>query len=732
MISDNMILPQTVRRAPGLRAVFFIFIYALFLPAFAEAQTATWSILWGNDTGLYSRDQRGRVTQLFSNGKVQKIIRLDHGSQAAGWALLTDQGIWISKDLSNWEQRNRGLPERVIKVYEDGEKSFITTVQEIKNFSVDTQTGVMVCAVKDAVYLSRNSGMSWESLGMPNYRSNGIKAVAVTSLSDGGLTVFCSHNIYGIYYINPDSSGAKWIEMNGGLETLETTNNPDEISDIAVVVNTAGNTGGNTGGAGAAPAVYASQSFRRRLYKLDWDQKTWNLIWSDGSAFGAMDSLFPGRNTLNFIRDGGIAEINLSNRNAEGALVYRQRADLVNQIKTIPENSKLTCAVLRVTQDIFSLSELWLLNESIPASRGSTAQGADKYGIYLPVNHAMDPASLKPYLDIIENRGLNMIVIDMKDDLGRLRFTPQNSSITNIGRVFRPVDIEAFLKTMKERGIYTVARLVVFKDPEAARKNGGTYAVWDGPNNKPWEGYYDTRRRKPLPGQEPETNPALVTTILPTDDPSFEILRTWYDEKWVDPYSEEIWDYNAKVAEELCRRGFDEIQFDYIRFPTDGVNLGDARYRWRDNGMDMDSAILSFLRHVRSRVVSPISVDIYGANGWYRTGARTGQEVELLAPWVDIICPMYYPSHFEQAFLAHDPPELRPYRIYYQGTLRTHFIARGRVIVRPWAQAFYLNVSYDRRYYNTDYVRQQADGVRAAGNGGLTYWNNSGRYEDIP
>jgi hypothetical protein len=93
---------------------------------------------------------------------------------------------------------------------------------------------------------------------------------------------------------------------------------------------------------------------------------------------------------------------------------------------------------------------------------------------------------------------------------------------------------------------------------------------------------------------------------------------------------------------------------------------------------------------------------------------------------------MYYPSHFEQDFLAQAPAENRPYRIYYQGTLRTARIAKNRIIVRPWVQAFNLNVSYDRKYYNTDYVRREVEGVRDAGGPGLTYWNNSGRYADIP
>jgi hypothetical protein len=349
----------------------------------------------------------------------------------------------------------------------------------------------------------------------------------------------------------------------------------------------------------------------------------------------------------------------------------------------------------------------------------------------MPANHAMEDRTFTPYLRVLEEKQLNMVVIDMKDDYGRLRFTPRNQELTRRGRVFWPIDLEKFMTTMKSRDIYTVARIVVFKDPEMAARDGGRYAVWDRVLNKPWVGYYDTRRKKLPPGTAEEDSP-LVREILPADDPEYEILRTYYDERWVDPYSEEIWEYTAALAKELHERGFDEIQFDYIRFPTDGANLANARYRWQDTGMDMESARLSFLRHVRSRIDAPISIDIYGANGWYRTGARTGQEVELLAPYIDAICPMYYPSHFEQDFLAQDPPELRPYRIYYQGTQRARTIGRGRIIVRPYVQAFYLNVSYDRKYYDLDYVRREVEGVRDAGWPGLTYWNNSGRYADIP
>ena len=716
--------PQQKRPLAIFRAFFLLIFCAAILPASLEAQTLQ-TIIWGNNEGLYRQTGRSAIETLWSGGKIQKIIQWGRSTQNERWVILTDQGVFVSGDLKSWEQRNNGLPRRVIKLYENAGKSLVTTVQEIKDIHLDpANPETMVIAFKNAIYLSRNGGRNWENLGMPNYRSNGIKAVAVAS-PGGDLTVFCSHSIYGIHYINPNQSGSKWTEISTGLEKLETTNNSDEISSIAAVAGPEG------------VEIYSSQSFRRRVYKLDWQQKTWNLLWTDGAEFGPTDSLSPGNNSLRFVSEAEILELGFSSwkdgNPATGLLQAVRRQDLEQIIKNIPGSLRPNCVVLpelRPNTGTIQLSELWLLEA--PKMEARTIGASGKNGLYLPVNHAMDDQSLGRYLNILERQNLNMVVIDMKDDYGRLRFTPSNPSMTNFGRVFRPVDIDKFLKTMKDRGIFTVARIVVFKDPEAARRSDAKYSVWDNAGNKPWEGYYDTRVRKLPPGEEHEVNPALVNQILPSDDPNFEIIRTWYDEKWVDPYSEEIWDYNASVAEELCRRGFDEIQFDYIRFPTDGLNLGDAGYRWRESGMDMDSAIMSFLRHARSRIQKPISIDIYGANGWYRTGARTGQEVEMIAPYVDVICPMYYPSHFEQTFLAQDPPERRPFRIYFLGTHRTRIIARGSVIVRSWAQAFFLNVSYDRKYYNTDYVRLQADGVRSAGNGGLTYWNNIGRYDDIP
>ena len=148
--------------------------------------------------------------------------------------------------------------------------------------------------------------------------------------------------------------------------------------------------------------------------------------------------------------------------------------------------------------------------------------------------------------------------------------------------------------------------------------------------------------------------------------------------------------------------------------------------------MDKETALASFLRFARENIAAPISIDIYGANGWYRSGVRTGQDVELMARYVDVICPMLYPSHFEQGFLAQDPAVDRPYRIYKIGALRNAYIARKKVVVRPYVQAFFLNVKYDRAFYGPDYVKREIAGVRDSVNLGLTFWNNSGRYDDLP
>jgi hypothetical protein len=89
---------------------------------------------------------------------------------------------------------------------------------------------------------------------------------------------------------------------------------------------------------------------------------------------------------------------------------------------------------------------------------------------------------------------------------------------------------------------------------------------------------------------------------------------------------------------------------------------------------------------------------------------------------------MYYPSHFDQNFLAYPPEEERPYRIYFYGTLRNSWIVSQRSLVRPYVQAFKIGVSYDRKFYGPEYVQREIDGIADASDYGYTFWNMGGDY----
>ncbi|MCL2184497.1 MAG: hypothetical protein FWB86_01405 [Treponema sp.] len=659
----------------------------------------------GTDDGLFAIDSSGKTETLWTGGSVKKLIKNSYKENF--WVILGSEGVLVSHDMHNWEKRNHGLPVKVIKLFDNGKKSFLNIVQEIKDLEINPENpDVMICATKDRIFLSRDQGRSWENLGYPPFRVNGVKAIATAFMPE--LTVFLSHSLYGVYYFQPEIPNSKWTVLEDGLEKVETTDHADEVSDITVIKTE------------TIPEVFVSQTFRRRIYKLDWDQKRFNIVWKDESPAGTVDSLCPHEKSLLFLYEGNAASLNYT----DYSMIKRQ--DITDAVRKVRAHLKPNCIVIN-GQEKIQMSELWLIDEPVDISHNIAA---DKEGFFVPVEHARSREGMTPYLEMIKNSGLNMIVLDMKDDFGRLRFTPQNQMISQKGRVFRPLDIDTFLHDMKNRGIYTVARIVVFKDQELASKENGRFAVWDSRNSKPWRGYRDYRLRKEDISEEDRND--NTKQFFPANDPNYEIVRSLYNEIWVDPYSEEVWEYIAQISNELHERGFDEIQYDYIRFPTDGLNLGDAHYRFQDSGMDMESAIYSFLNHIRKKVTAPISLDIYGANSYYRTGARTGQEVELLAKFVDVICPMYYPSHFDQSFYAQAPAELRPWRIYYYGTFRANRISRGKVIIRPYVQAFFLNVSYDRQYYNADYIRRQIEGVREIGKGGFTYWNEPGRYVNLP
>lgn len=666
----------------------------------------------GSKSGLYKVSASNIAIPLWTDGAVYKIIQTNEnaleGKNSNRWYFMTSAGILTSTDLINFEYRNNGLPFLKMKEVNESSISFSNKIAQLKDLEIHPRNNkILVTATKDRVYITYDGGLQWSSIGSMSLSTSGIKAVAVCTI-DEKITVFMSQPIFGFSYTVLGESKNVWKDVNGGFEKVKTQTYPDEISDIMPVVFT--NAEGNL-----VTEIFVSQTFMPNIYRFNWNTKRAELLYKGKEPLDTIDGLFWTGSEILYTRPGEIASFNPTTLSLGN--IPKDYYNLKKSFGALAPKDTLYSAWFPYENNFYkgvSLAELWLLKPET-CSNFYSETALHKKSIYCPAHHVSTQAGIEKYKKIIIDNKLDSLVIDMKDDYGLLRYDTKDPVVLEKGYISRyHIDLDHFVSEFKKNNIYLIARIVVFKDKNLSNYKNGKYAVWDRTTNKPWIG---------TKGMEDVTNPETGEVIGQK--------MAYYDENWVDPYSPEVWDYNVRIAKELISRGFDEIQFDYIRFPTDGRNMSNAQFRWKDSGMDKESALLSFLAYARKHIDAPIGIDIYGANGWYRSGTRTGQDVEQLSEYVDVICPMFYPSHFEQNFLEYSPASERPYRIYFYGTYRNTVIGRNRIIIRPWVQAFYLNVRYDRQWYNKDYVQKQIYGVRDSVNSGYMYWNNIGRYDDI-
>lgn len=301
--------------------------------------------------------------------------------------------------------------------------------------------------------------------------------------------------------------------------------------------------------------------------------------------------------------------------------------------------------------------------------------------------------------NLLEDTELNAVVLDFKSDRGLLSFPSQVPLAIEIGAAQAPVvrDPQAYLSWFKQRNIYTIARIVTFKDNVLAQARPG-WAITDTSTGRVW--------------------------------------RDHEGMGWVDAFRREAWDYNAALAREAAGLGFDEVQFDYIRFPTDG-NLAGARYALPNNHSNRTAAIAGFLKLARQALEgysTKISIDIFGYTAWVPDDLGIGQQIEILAPHVDVLAPMVYPSTFS-AGLPGESAKYRnaiayPYEIVHKSTLRA--VTRAQAVnpaiqVRPWIQDF-KDYAFDGRRYTPTQIRSQMEGARAAGGRGWMLWDPAVRY----
>ncbi|AHE62502.1 hypothetical protein X966_00795 [Borrelia parkeri HR1] len=327
---------------------------------------------------------------------------------------------------------------------------------------------------------------------------------------------------------------------------------------------------------------------------------------------------------------------------------------------------------------------------------------SNKGSIYLTAYTLRSKTAIDERFEFIKRLGMNAVIIDFKDDSGILTYASKLALPNKIKAVKNLIDVPYILNKAKELGIYVIARVVVFKDAKLYFYNNYEYALWNKKTNQPW-----------------------ANLVKVDHGDSFKFVQK---EHWVDLFLQGTWDYNLSIAKEIQSLGVDEIQFDYIRFPTDGpVSLITSRFnKYKMRAID---ALESFLIMARKNISIPISIDIYGNNGWFITNS-IGQNISMIADYVDVISPMFYPSHYTNDFLKNELYyTTRAYKIYKEGSNRAAVFSSGKVIIRPYVQAFLLGS--ERRVSEEVYLKyfsHQLRGVKESLGNGFSLWNASNIY----
>jgi hypothetical protein len=338
-----------------------------------------------------------------------------------------------------------------------------------------------------------------------------------------------------------------------------------------------------------------------------------------------------------------------------------------------------------------------------PAKAARMQTAAGKFGIYVS-SFWTSGDLLATHLAFLKKNGLNSMVVDFKEDFGYVTYNTALAAPYRIGAVQKRFRIEELVRTAHENGLYLVGRIVVFRDKQLYNADNFAYAAWDKAAKAPWR--YLKKTVDEATGAE-----------------------GWYQgEHWVDPYSEYVWDYNIAIAKELEEKGVDEVQFDYIRFPSDG-DLSRVSFRSRREGMGKMEALESFLAKARAALTIPISTDVYGYCGWARISNWVAQNIEMFSRHVDVIQPMFYPSHFPRDFLGSMEYLPRAGYIYREGTKRSAWIVEGRSLIRPYVQAFRIGTetSFSMPVSN-QYLMNQVNGSLEGAASGFTLWNASNDY----
>jgi hypothetical protein len=286
---------------------------------------------------------------------------------------------------------------------------------------------------------------------------------------------------------------------------------------------------------------------------------------------------------------------------------------------------------------------------------------------------------------------INTIVIDAKRDLEPpvLALIKERKLDNETGMLSNPW-LTKLTKKLHDEGFIVTARIVVFKDDHLALARPDLAIKLKGRQY-----YFD---------------------------------RKWG--RWVDPYSSEVRLYNKKIAEIAALSGVDEVQFDYIRFPAEG-NAYRAIFPYYKEGVSRVDTINTFLAEAREcldKYNVSIGVDIFGVTAWqmHNDVETLGQDLKKMAKYIDVLSPMFYPSHFHSGYDGIKEPGAHPYYFLNTGVKKTKkLLASDKVKIVPWIQGFNMNSPN----FGPWYVAEQVRACRAEGVHGFLVWNAANNYE---
>lgn len=370
-----------------------------------------------------------------------------------------------------------------------------------------------------------------------------------------------------------------------------------------------------------------------------------------------------------------------------------QIAESIDNQEDVPQIEKINKTLIDISQKIAEN-----LEEDLEENKIEVKAPVKVKGIYVTGPRAGMSKYMDELVELVETTELNTMVIDIKNDSGEITYNMDLDMAKEIGANVKYIHyIEDFMKKLKEKDIYLIARIVAFKDPILA-----------------------------------ESKPELS---LKNKDGS--IFRDKAGLAWVNPYKTEVWDYLLDVSREAVNLGFDEIQFDYIRFSTDS-GMKDVVFGEEAEEKSKTDIITEFTKYACEELKPLgvfVSADVYGTIIDSPTDANiVGQDYKAMSMYLDYISPMVYPSHYVDGAYGIQYPDKEPYNLILktmeasQETLKIIGPEDKKAVVRPWLQDFTAKWLTHYKSYGAEEIRDQIQAVYDAGYEEWILWNGSNNY----